>query len=153
MTRASLRAERVPRGCWQILLLLSVAGGFTTSGSFLLRPLWPSPRNVRVACRAQESNGPRMYYPEDRGTAKGGAFWGRSTEEQWGEFASGEAGSFDKDDLVEGKYPGTEDWYCAQVMKYIGQGDWIVMWVDDMPDDSAKASVLKTLLSGRTLVV
>eukprot|EP00913_Durusdinium_trenchii_P021119 g19844.t1 len=119
--------------------------GFTTSGSFLLRPLWPSPRNVRVACRAQESNGPRMYYPdwdpervsdpcrshsfaqvpqEDRGTAKGGAFWGRSTEEQWGEFASGEAGSFDKDDLVEGKYPGTEDWYCAQVMKYIGQGDW-----------------------------
>lgn len=29
----------------------------------------------------------------------------------------------------------------------------IVMWVDDMPDDSAKASVLKTLLSGRTLVV
>lgn len=30
----------------------------------------------------QESNGPRMYYQEDRGTPKGGAFWGRSTDEK-----------------------------------------------------------------------
>ena len=132
----------------------------------------------------QESNGPRMYYQEDRGTPKGGAFWGRSTDEKqlvpmkmllkrqtlnmirsressffqkpscyislcssidiissmlhefmilkistpksqsvarWGEFASGEAGRFDKDDLVQAKYPGSDDVYCAQVGEKSGK--------------------------------
>lgn len=109
--------------------------------AWMMRPL-PG-RSQRLARRAEESNRPRMYYQEDRGTPKGGAFWGRSTEEKWGEFASGEAGRFDKDDLVQAVYPGSQEVYCAQVMKYIGSGDWIVMWVDDMPEDFAKASVLK----------
>ena len=73
---------------------------------------WLGPRACRVPRRAE---GPRMYYPEDRGTPQGGAFWGRATEEKWGEFATGEAERFDKDDLVEARYPGSEESYCAQV--------------------------------------
>jgi hypothetical protein len=33
-----------------------------------------------------------------------------------GEFASGEAGRFDKDDLVQAVYPGSQEVYCAQVV-------------------------------------
>ena len=35
---------------------------------------------------------------------------------RWGEFASGEAGRFDKDDLVQAVYPGSQEVYCAQVV-------------------------------------
>lgn len=90
------------RGAW----LLALAGGLTWLPG---RPGGRAPQVPRHA------TGPRMYYPEDRGTPQGGAFWGRSTEEQWGEFASGEPGRFDKDDLVEAQYPGSEEVYCAQV--------------------------------------
>ena len=34
---------------------------------------------------------------------------------RWGEFATGEAGRFDKDDLVQAVYPGSQEVYCAQV--------------------------------------
>lgn len=93
----------------------------------------------------ENASSPRMYYREMRSTEVGNAFWRQSTTEKWGEFASGDAGKFDKDDLVEALYPDSNnEWYCAQVMRYIGNSNWIVFWVDDMEEGMAQASVIKT---------
>mmetsp|Transcript_60907 Transcript_60907/g.170320 ORF Transcript_60907/g.170320 Transcript_60907/m.170320 type:complete len:174 (-) Transcript_60907:124-645(-) len=86
---------------------------------------------------------PRMYYKEMQGTEVGNAFWRQRTTDKWGERAEGDAGQFDKDDLVEATYPGSEERYCAQVMRYVGNSDWIVLWYD-APEGSAQASVVKT---------
>jgi len=93
----------------------------------------------------ENSSSPRMYYREMRSTEVGNAFWRQSTTEKWGELASGDAGKFDKDDLVEALYPDSNNvWYCAQVVRYIGNSNWIVFWVDDMEEGTAQASVVKT---------
>ncbi|CAE7349332.1 unnamed protein product [Symbiodinium natans] len=132
------------RGCLYLLVIVLLHRGlpfcsWSTASAVHRRTL-----RCRGSEAESEKNWPRMYYQENRGTPLGKAFWGRSTTEKWGEFAEGDPGKFDKDDLVEAKYPGTDDWYCAQVMKYIGEGDWIIQWMDDMPDDAAKASVVPT---------
>uniref|UniRef100_A0A7S0FIP9 Uncharacterized protein n=1 Tax=Pyrodinium bahamense TaxID=73915 RepID=A0A7S0FIP9_9DINO len=92
----------------------------------------------------QPLNGPRQYYREMRGTEVGNAFWRRKFEGAWGQFAEGEAGAFDLDDLVEAVYPGSDKRFSAQVKRYTGNGDWIVVWMDDLPEGSAQASVVKT---------
>ncbi|CAK0807408.1 unnamed protein product, partial [Prorocentrum cordatum] len=74
--------------------------------------------------------------PHVRGTAEGGAFWRRTTDQKWGEFAEGEGGAFDKDDLVEAVFTVDGEWYSGQIMKYVGDGSWIVMWLDDLPEGS-----------------
>merc|ERR1719401_2296020 len=107
----------------------------------------PTPRKPGVLARAAEAEQGqvRRYTREMRGTPEGGKFWGRKTDEKWGEYAEGNAGKFDKDDLVEAKFPETDDWYSAQVMRYVGDGDWIVMWLDDMPEECEdQASMVKT---------
>eukprot|EP00930_Biecheleria_cincta_P099282 TRINITY_DN90917_c0_g1_i1.p1 TRINITY_DN90917_c0_g1~~TRINITY_DN90917_c0_g1_i1.p1 ORF type:complete len:211 (+),score=39.03 TRINITY_DN90917_c0_g1_i1:57-635(+) len=91
-----------------------------------------------------DAPGPRMYSRAMRETELGNAFWRRTFDGEWGQKASGDAGAFDLDDAVEARYPGTDDWYCGSVKKYIGHSDWIVLWVDDVPDDDVQASVIKT---------
>mmetsp|Transcript_52632 Transcript_52632/g.94478 ORF Transcript_52632/g.94478 Transcript_52632/m.94478 type:complete len:153 (+) Transcript_52632:49-507(+) len=102
-------------------------------------------RGLLIAAAAEgQDDPPRNYFQEMRATPAGNKFWARRTEEAWGEKASGDAGCFDKDDLVEAVYSGDGEWYCAQVMKYVGNSDWIVLWHDDMPDENLKASVVST---------
>eukprot|EP00929_Paragymnodinium_shiwhaense_P089595 TRINITY_DN49750_c0_g1_i1.p1 TRINITY_DN49750_c0_g1~~TRINITY_DN49750_c0_g1_i1.p1 ORF type:complete len:169 (-),score=20.26 TRINITY_DN49750_c0_g1_i1:115-621(-) len=107
----------------------------------------------RAAGAADLPPPPRHYYQHMRGEPLGNAFWRQSTKDKWGEKAEGDAGQFDKDDMVEAQLTGSDDpgegeWYSAQVMKYIGNGDWVVMWIDDLPnyEESPKASVVHTSL-------
>lgn len=86
---------------------------------------------------------PRHYFKDMRGTDAGNAFWRQRTREPWGEHAEGDAGQFDKDDLVEAVYDESGDCYSAQVIRYVGNSEWIVLW-HDAPDGSADASVVKT---------
>mmetsp|Transcript_73163 Transcript_73163/g.171608 ORF Transcript_73163/g.171608 Transcript_73163/m.171608 type:complete len:157 (-) Transcript_73163:206-676(-) len=144
MNPRTLKAGRTTLNLLGILLLSAGLCFRSWSMRSRLSRTFPPCHAGPEADAESEKNWPRMYFQEDRGTSLGKAFWGRSTDEKWGEFAEGDAGRFDKDDLVEAKYPGTDDWYCAQVMKYIGDSDWIIQWMDDMPDDSARASVVAT---------
>jgi len=87
---------------------------------------------------------PTHYYREMRATPAGNAFWAQKSDVKWGEFETGDPGAFDKDDLVEAIYPGSDEWCSGQIMKYVGNSNWIVMWLDDVPEDGAQASVVKT---------
>ncbi|CAE8707301.1 unnamed protein product [Polarella glacialis] len=85
---------------------------------------------------------PTQYFKEMRSTEAGNAFWRQKYNGKWGEGAEGDAGVFDKDVLVEAKYD--DEWYCAQVSKYVGNSGWLVLWLDDLPDGSPQASVVET---------
>mmetsp|Transcript_39510 Transcript_39510/g.92926 ORF Transcript_39510/g.92926 Transcript_39510/m.92926 type:complete len:179 (+) Transcript_39510:76-612(+) len=113
-------------------------------------------QRLRVAVRsssegesesAEPLEAPKHYYGHMQGTPLGGAFWRRKFDGQWGEYATGDAGKFDKDDLVEAMYDDGE-YYAGQVMKYVGNSEWIVLWLDDLSDDHyedvPKASTIKT---------
>merc|ERR1711953_1661734 len=105
---------------------------------------------VSVAANALDDSGvPEHYYDEMRDSEEGNAFWRRTTDEKWGysgvDTAEGDAAQFDKDSFVEALYSKDGFWYTGSIMKYVGDGDWIVLWQDyDMPDGSPKASTVKT---------
>merc|ERR1712100_132156 len=89
---------------------------------------------------------------EMQGTGEGNAFWRRTAKENWGrtnvERVEGEAAFFDKDDLVEAVYSRDGLWYTGAIVKYVGDGYWIVFWIDDMPEENPRdwprASTVRT---------
>mmetsp|Transcript_112696 Transcript_112696/g.224172 ORF Transcript_112696/g.224172 Transcript_112696/m.224172 type:complete len:175 (+) Transcript_112696:49-573(+) len=151
-TRSAGRRRSAVKGAATVLATLTVfamtghrLSSLIVCGRHLAgqRP-WESSASLKATESQVDAEVPRQYFKEMRNTDAGNAFWRRRTDDKWGEFAEGNPGKFDKDDLVEAVYDDTGTSYCAQVVRYVGNDDWLVLWVDDLPEESAQASVVAT---------